>query len=148
LTESSGEISFRLTARRDRVRGKWWLLVPLHIGETARLLMVPNTVASRSAITPSAFQRLRDAGLIGADILDFPSGLRSSLLQNVTIAGQSAPDLEVRIRDVDEFLVAPDEYVADGYLGLDYLFGAFASLSVDTQSLTVRLGLRPSSRTA
>lgn len=121
--------------------------MPLQIGESSRLMMIPNTVASRSAITPSAFHPLRDAGLVGADILDFPSGLRSVLLQNLTIAGQAAPDIEVRIRDVEEFLVAPSEYVADGYLGLDYLFGAFTSLSVDTQSLWVRLGLRPSPST-
>lgn len=106
--------------------------------------MIPNTVASRSVITPQAFRRLRDAGLVGADIFDFRSGLRSGILRNVTIAGQAAPDLEVRIREVDELLVAPGQYIVDGYLGLDYLFGAFASLTVDTQTLRVRLGLRPS----
>jgi hypothetical protein len=106
--------------------------------------MVPNTAASRSAITPTAIQRLRDAGLVGADTFEFPTGRTSTLLRNVTIVGQAAPDLEVRIRDVEELRDAPGQYVVDGYLGLDYLFGAFAALNVDTQTLRVRLGLRPS----
>jgi hypothetical protein len=116
--------------------------VPFYLRDSERLLLVPNTVASRSVITSPTFHRLRRAGLIGADIVDFPSGGLSCVLQNVTIAGQAAPDVEVRIRDVDELLGASGQYLVDGYLGLDYLFGAFASLSVDTQSLQVRLGLR------
>jgi hypothetical protein len=143
LSESSNEISFRLSVRRDPVRRKWWLVVPLNVGETGNLVLVPNSVASRSVITPPAFRRLREAGLIGADIFDFPSGRLSCILSNVRIADQAAPDLKVRVRDVDELLVARDEYVVDGYLGLDYLFGAFTSLTIDTQRLRVTLGLHP-----
>jgi hypothetical protein len=142
LTDSSSEIAFRLRVRRDPVHCKWWIAVPLNLGESQDLWLIPNTVASRSVITPSAFDRLREAGLVGADILDFQSGRRSGVLRNVTIANQAAPDVEVRIRDVDELRVAPDQYVVDGYLGLDYLFGAFASLTVDTQTLHVRLTRR------
>jgi hypothetical protein len=142
LTDPSSEISFRLRVRHDPVHRKWWIAVPLHVGASRDVLMIPNTVASRSVITPQAFRRLRDAGLVGADILDFRFGHRSGVLPNVTIANQVAPDLEVRVRDVDELLVAPEQYVVDGYLGLDYLFGAFASLTVDTQTLRVRLTRR------
>jgi hypothetical protein len=143
VPESDNEISFRLRVRRDAIHRKLWIGVPLRIGESGNLLLVPNSVASLSVITPSAFERLRRAGMIGADIFDFPTGRMSCVLRGVTIAGQAAPDLHVRIRDVDELIGADDRYLMDGYLGLDYLFGAFASITVDTQRLQVRLGLRP-----
>ncbi len=122
-------------------------MVPLRVGESQNLWMVPNSVASRSAITQTAFFRLQNAGLIGANIVDFPTGRKSCVLNNARVLGQQVPDLHVRIRDVDEFLVADGEYVADGYLGMDYLFGAFTSIAIDTQTLQVKLGLRPSSAT-
>jgi hypothetical protein len=143
VPETGDVISFRLRARHDSVHQKWWLGVPLNIGEFGNLLLVPNSVASRSVITPSAFQRLRREGLIGADIYEFPTGRMSCLLRDVSIVNQAVPDLHVRIRDVDELIGADDRYLMDGYLGLDYLFGAFASITVDTQRLQVTLGLRP-----
>jgi hypothetical protein len=148
VPDSGNEISFRLRLRHDALHQKWWLGIPLNIGEFGNLLLVPNSVASRSVITPAAFQRLRRKGLIGADIYDFPSGRMSCVLRDVSIVNQAAPDLHVRIRDVDELLGSDDEYLVDGYLGLDYLFGAFSSVFVDTQRLQVTLKPRTTSGTA
>jgi hypothetical protein len=143
VPETGYEISFRLRVHRDVARRKWWLVVPMRIGETGELAMVPNPVATRFVNTPPAYRRLKQEGLIYADIFEFRTGRVSSLLRNVRIAKQAVPDLEVRVRDVDALLVAGDEYVVDGYLGLDYLFGAFAAITIETRTLWVTLRLDP-----
>jgi hypothetical protein len=146
VSESGGEISFRLRTRRDHVHSKLWLVVPVRIADSEDLMMVANSIASRSVLTPPAFSKLRKAGLTGADILDFPSGRVSCLLKDMRIAEHAVPDLLVRVRDVDEFLIADDEYVVDGYFGLDYLLGAFSSFAIETATLRVTLGLKPRPR--
>jgi hypothetical protein len=140
------EISFRLGLVTDKRRDRSWLTIRLRIGNTVPLAFVPNSVATRSVITPVAYQRLRAAGLIGLDVFDIHSGRVTSVLRNVTIAGRPAPDLTLHVRDVPELLGSDDEYLVDGYLGLDYLFfGDFGAIEIDTRRLRVTLRLDPRS---
>jgi hypothetical protein len=114
----------------------------MSIGNVAALDLVPNTVATRSVIVPSAYRRLREANLIGLDVFDFQTGRVTSLLRDVWIGEQRAPDLTVQIRDVPELLAAGGQYLVDGYIGLDYLFfGDFGSVEVNTRTLRVTLQL-------
>ena len=119
--------------------------MPLRVADSENLMMVANSIASRSVLTPPAFRKLREAGLIGADILDFPTGRMSCVLRDMRIGDHIVPDLLVRVRDVDQFLIGADRYVVDGYLGLDYLLGAFSSFAIETATLRVTLGLKPPS---
>jgi hypothetical protein len=42
----------------------------MSVGNKIELGMVPNSVATRSVITPDAYQALRAANLIGLDVFD------------------------------------------------------------------------------
>jgi len=142
MPKPNDDISFRLRFRMDRLRQRTWLAVPTSIGSIATLDLVPNSVATRSVITPIAYHKLRDLELIDLDIHDLQSGRVTSVLGSVSIAGLSAPDLAVQIRDVPELLGSDGRYLVDGYLGLDYLFfGDFGSIEINTR--TLRVTLRP-----
>lgn len=136
------EISFRLGLQSDRTRDRSWLTVPMKVAETIALAMIPNSIATRSVITPATYQQLRTANLIGLDVFDLHSGRVTSVLRDVSISHQPAPDLTVQIRDVPELLDGEGNYLVDGYLGLDYLFfGDFGSIEINTR--TLRVTLRP-----
>ena len=112
----------------------------MSIGGVATLDLVPNSVATRSVITPTTYHKLRDLELIDLDIHDLKSGRLTSVLRNVSIADLPAPDLTVQIRDVPELLGGDGRYLVDGYLGLDYLFfGDFGSIEINTRTLRVTL---------
>jgi hypothetical protein len=136
------EISFRLGLQTDRTRDRSWLTVPMKVADTIALAMIPNSIATRSVITPAAYQQLRTANLIGLDVFDLYSGRVTSVLRDVSISHQPAPDLTVQVRDVPELLDGEGNYLVDGYLGLDYLFfGDFGSIEINTR--TLRVTLRP-----
>jgi hypothetical protein len=110
------------------------------IGHAIALAMVPNSVATRSVITPAAYQRLRAVNLIGLDVFDIHSGRVTSVLRDVSISDQPAPNLTVQVRDVPELLDRDGHYLVDGYLGLDYLFfGDFGAIEINTRTLRVTL---------
>jgi hypothetical protein len=114
----------------------------MSVGKILGLEMVPNSVATRSVITPSAYQALRAADLISLDVFDFGTGRTTSVLRVVSINEQPAPDLTVQVRDVPNLLTRDGRYLADGYLGLDYLFfGDFGSVEINTRTLHVTLRL-------
>lgn len=134
------EISFRLRLRRDRLRKRIWLVVPMSVGGVAALNLVPNSVATRSVITPVAYRKLRDLSLIDLDVHDFQSRRVTSVLGTVSVGDRSAPDLTVQVRDVPELLDGDGKYLVDGYLGLDYLFfGNFGFIEINTRTLQVTL---------
>jgi hypothetical protein len=106
--------------------------------------MVPNSLATRSVVTPATYQEPRGLGLTGLDIVDLPTGRATTILHNVRIGNQPAPDLEVQVRDVPELLAPDGQYLVDGDLGLDYLFfGDFGSIAINTGTLRVTLRLDP-----
>jgi hypothetical protein len=134
------EISFRLRTRADQTRNRAWLVIQMSVGNSITMEMVPNSVATRSVITPTTYRRLRGADLIGLDVFDFHTGRVTSVLRNVSIGNRQAPDLTVQIRDVPELLAGDGQYLVDGYLGLDYLFfGDFGSIEINTRTLRVAL---------
>jgi hypothetical protein len=143
MTEPGGDISFRLWVRFDPDPGtrRRWLVVPLEVGSIRASEMVPNTVATRSVITPSAARRLRLEGLLGADVVELASGRTTRVLSGVRLAGRAVPDLEVRVRDVPALKGSSGEYLVDGYLGLDFFLGLFRQITIDTR--TLRITLRP-----
>lgn len=142
MTEPGEEIAFRWLVRREQQSGRWWLVVPFTVGRGASLAMVPNTVANRSVITPPAFRRLRASGLTGADLIDFRTGRQEYVLRNVRLAGLPVPDFGVQVRDVEPLRMTGKQYLVDGYLGIDVLFGLFSSLAIDTRTLWVTVRLR------
>ena len=140
----SDEIRSRLVLRSDSARRRSWLALQLRVAGVTKLELVPNSVATRSVITPDAYRILRAANLISLDIFDINTGRVTSVLRNVTIGGRPAPDLTVQVRDVPELLGSDDQYLVDGYLGLDYLFfGDFGSIEINTRTLRVTLRLDP-----
>lgn len=142
MIEPSKEISFRLYMRRGRQTGKWWLFVSLDVAEVVSLAMVPNTVANRSVITPPALQQLRAMGLVGADLIAFRTGRREVVLRNVLLAGHSIPDFTVQVREIQALRTAGHQYLVDGYLGIDVMFGMFSSLAIDTRTFRVTVRLK------
>jgi hypothetical protein len=139
---ANGEITFRLGLRTDRDRDRSWLVISVNVGGRLSLELVPNSVATRSVISPEAYQALRAADLIGLDVFDFRTGRVTSVLRNLSINRQPAPDLTVQVRDVPELLTRDRRYLVDGYLGLDYLFfGDFGSIEINTRALHVTLRL-------
>lgn len=114
--------------------------MPVGIKDQAKLELVPNSIATRTVITPIAYQKHRSANLIGLDVFDFHSGRVTSVLRDVSIGSRVAPDVTAQVRDVPEFLDAEGHYMVDGYLGLDYLFfGDFGSIEINTRTLHVTL---------
>jgi hypothetical protein len=140
MPTAGDEIRFRLQLRADRARDRAWLTVPVNIASDAKLELVPNSVATRSVITPVAYRKLRTARLIGLDVFDLQSGRVTAVLRDVLIGGSPAPDLTLQVRDVPELLDSEGLYLVDGYLGLDYLFfGDFGSIEINTRTLRVAL---------
>jgi hypothetical protein len=140
VAEPRDEINVRLQLRWDAARTRWWIVVPFEIDGLVNLAMAPNTIATRSVITPPALALLRAAGLAGADIHDLRSGAKSFLLTRARLGGHPIPNLEVRVHDVDQFRDANGDYPVDGYLGLDFLLRACAWFALDTRRL--RMGIR------
>jgi hypothetical protein len=141
--EPETEITFRLRVRRDpgSVERRQWFYVPIDIGEKRTLAMVPNTMASRSVITTDTAEELSMGGLVGADIVDLSTGRRSHVLRGLRLAGHPIPDFAVRVREVPGLRGSSGVYVVDGYLGLDFFFGLFRLITIDTR--TLKLTLRP-----
>lgn len=142
MTDRS-DISFRLRVRRDPDPGvaRRWLVIPIDVGAKRTLWMVPNTVAARSVLVPSGASRLRQVGLLGADIVDLATGRTSAVLDQLSVAGTPIPALPVQMREVPGLRGSDGEYVVDGYLGLDFFFGPFSLITIDTR--TLRITLRP-----
>jgi len=116
----------------------------MSVGGTIALAMIPNSIATRSVITPLAYQQLRTANLVALDDFDLRTGRVNAVLNDVWIGDQPAPDLTVQVRDVPELLAPEGQYLVDGYLGLDYLFcGDFGSLEINTRTLRVTLRVDP-----
>lgn len=138
-----GDISFRLRVRRDRDPSaqRRWLVIPIAVGGTQTLSMLPNSVATRSVITPAAARSLRREGLLGADIVDLSTGRTTGVLKRLHLADNLIPDLEVQVREIPALRGSDGEYVVDGYLGLDFFFGPFSLITIDTR--TLRITLRP-----
>lgn len=140
MSDSGEEIATRLRLRHDPARNRAWLFMTFDAGRDVALNMVPNSIATRSAITPVAYRKLRDAGLINLDVFDIHTARVTTVLRNLRIGRAPAPDLAVQVRDIDEFAGRDGRYVVDGYLGLDYLFfGDFRYITIDTRTLRLRL---------
>lgn len=106
------------------------------------LAMVPNTVANRSVITPTGLQPLRTTGWVGADLIDFRTGRKEVVLRDVRLAGHALPDFTVQVREIPALRTVGQEYLVDGYLGIDVLSGMFTSLAIDTRTLRVTVRLK------
>jgi hypothetical protein len=88
---------------------RFWITIPLRIGESGLLEMVLDTAAPLSGISVQVRDDLRERGL-----LEPPRSARY-VLRNLIVQGQPFPDVPVR--------VSPrlTEVGADGVLGLDFL---------------------------
>jgi hypothetical protein len=82
--------------------------IRLEVGPDVVFEMLPNPVASRTAIRPSSFRDLVQRGLAPAH------EPRRVMLRHLSIAGQPVPDLEARVS------VAVGRLGFDGVLGFDF----------------------------
>lgn len=148
MSDQDDEIAVRLAVYREldqdgrpKRRGKWWLAVPIEVEQKVPLALVINTIATRSVITPPALERMRQAGLSGADILTLGTRRQDFVIRNVRLGGHLIPEFAVQVRHVPGLQIADGRYLVDGYIGLDVLFGSFSIISVDTRRriMTVRL---------
>lgn len=105
---NSDNVSFLLQPSFERHRGRHWLVVRLAVGSHIVWDMVPNPIASRSAISPLALTDLASKEGLS------PTSNDRSLLHNLSIAGQSVPDLEVQVNP------AIARLGVDGVLRIDF----------------------------
>ena len=103
-----------------------WLTLRLYIQGHAGPLMVLDTAAPFSAISESARDSLAAQGLLG------PVRGRHYLLRNLTIQGQSVPDLRVGLS------LRVTQLGVDGLLGLNF-FGLFTEIHCHVPSLRITL---------
>ena len=115
--------------------------MPLFVGGTTPLWMVPNSLATRSVLTPAAAAELRVLGLAGADITQLGSGRRGCVLSGLSVKGHPLQEMEFQIRDVPEFRDRDDQYLVHGYLGLDFFWTNFKAIRFEfrTARLTFEL---------
>ena len=102
------ELSFLLWRRFGEPDAERRIAIRLEIGSDVVFQMLPNPVASRTAIRPSSFQDLVQRGLATAD------EARRVTLRQLSIAGHPVPDLEATVS------VAVGRLRFDGILGFDF----------------------------
>ena len=118
-----GEIS---TIAKLHPSGRW-ITVNVVVAGTRTLSMVLDTGAPVSALSPHTGTILEARGLASPS-----SDPRVRVLRNLTIAGHSVPDLEVRL------LARLDRIQVVGLLGLDFL-RLFEDVHFNVPSLRLRL---------
>jgi hypothetical protein len=116
-----------------------WLAIPVRVGTTFTLDMVPNSIAARSVVTSVAFTRLQALGLVGATVHRLESGGRHCVLNGLTIVGHAVQDLDVQIRDVPQFRMPDGLYAVDGYFGLDFFYANFTAIRFDLRKVRLTL---------
>jgi hypothetical protein len=102
------DVSFALWPRFEDPDTKRGTVVRLEIGPDVVFEMLPNPVASRTAIRPSSFQDLVQRGLAT------PEESRRVTLRRLSIAGQPVADLEALVS------AAVGRLGFDGVLGFDF----------------------------
>lgn len=117
----SGELSVR-TWSHPRYG---WIIIPLEVGGLFTLAMVLSTSSPLSYIRRSASETLAAVGLAR------DTGENRCVLRDVSIHGQTIPDLPVRIRQG----VFP---TTDGILGLD-LLRQFSDIHFNVPTLRLTL---------
>jgi len=104
----------------------WWVMVPVEVAGTVTVELVLDTGSLLSGISEATREMLATGGLLSE------AGERRFLLRNLTIQGQPAPDLVVRVsRRVAQA-------GARGVLGLDFL-GKFTDIHFHIPSMRLTL---------
>ena len=92
--------------------------------------MVPNTVALRLVITPSAWDFLQTEGLAGADFVDIRTGRRTCVFRGSRTGGYDVPGFTVQGREIEGMRAGGAHDPVDVYFGLDVLLVRFASVTL------------------
>jgi hypothetical protein len=104
----------------------WWVMVPIEVAGAVTLELVLDTGSLLSGISEPTREMLAARGLLSQ------AGERRFLLRDLTIQGQPAPDLVVRVsRRVTQA-------GARGVLGLDFL-GKFRDIHFHVPSMRLTL---------
>ena len=125
VPEGDPVISFRLQFSLNDPQQRRWPLVPLSVGPDIVLDMLPNLLASRSAISRRSLADMRGRGLIAGDEPPI-------VLRELRIVGQPVPDVAVRVGS------APNLLDVDGFLGFD-LVAKCSRIVFEPETLTMTL---------
>ena len=139
MSRQPTEITFRLQLQQGH-GGKLWFAIPLHVEHYA-VLMLPNSAAARSVITPTTFEKLKSTNLAGLTTTQIRSRRQGVVLNALRLMGHQLLDLEFQVRHVAELRLPDGRYVVDGYLGLDFFMANFTAMRYEFRTFRLTLEL-------